>query len=217
MDDKMREDLLRQHRDSYKNAIKEIIFNNTKVLIDDILSFIEKPPLDSMDIIQNKFLDLAKRDKLVLNTDKISDMLINYRSELMCSCDKIKKIRIDALVTQLEDSFEKEEVFSFYKKDFVSINKEIRRVLKEYLNHSCESVILCQCIHVFSEELEEDLQRRVLQEITKYMKGNYQKQILENLDIKLLVKDTTLINGVKEQGERYLFTLKNSRLLNDIE
>jgi hypothetical protein len=32
------------------------------------------------------------------------------------------------------------------------------------------------------------------------------------VDIKILVKDTTLINGVKEQSERYIFTLENSRL-----
>ena len=37
----------------------------------------------------------------------------------------------------------------------------------------------------------------------------------ENIDIKILVKDTTLINGVKEQSERYLFTLENSRLFNE--
>ena len=41
--------------------------------------------------------------------------------------------------------------------------------------------------------------------------------MLENIDIKILVKDTTLINGAKEQAERYLFTLNNSRLLNDLD
>ena len=30
-----------------------------------------------------------------------------------------------------------------------------------------------------------------------------------------MVKDTTLINIIREQGERYLFTLNNSRILND--
>ena len=33
--------------------------------------------------------------------------------------------------------------------------------------------------------------------------------------MKILVKDTTLINTVKETTDRYLFTLSNSRLLND--
>ena len=41
------------------------------------------------------------------------------------------------------------------------------------------------------------------------------KQLLENIDIKILVKDTTLINSSKEQAERYLFTINNSRLFDD--
>ena len=40
---------------------------------------------------------------------------------------------------------------------------------------------------------------------------------MDSFDIKFLVKDTTLMNSVKEQGDRYLFTLKNSRLLNDFD
>ena len=40
---------------------------------------------------------------------------------------------------------------------------------------------------------------------------------MESVDIKILVKDTTLMNGTKEQGERYLFTLDHSRLLNEID
>ena len=51
--------------------------------------------------------------------------------------------------------------------------------------------------------------------MTKYLKKNYLSQLLENIDIKILVKDTTLINSTKEQSERYLFTLNNSRLLKD--
>ena len=46
----------------------------------------------------------------------------------------------------------------------------------------------------------------------KYLKNNYLKQLLENVDIKVLVKDAMLMNNVREQGERYLFTLANSRL-----
>ena len=34
----------------------------------------------------------------------------------------------------------------------------------------------------------------------------------DNIDFKMLVKDTTLVNGTKEHGERYLFTLNNSRI-----
>ena len=41
------------------------------------------------------------------------------------------------------------------------------------------------------------------------------EDLLDNVDFKILVKDTTLANGVKEQGERHLFTLNNSRILNN--
>ena len=48
----------------------------------------------------------------------------------------------------------------------------------------------------------------------KYFRITYQKQFMENINLKILVKDTTLINGVKEQGERYIFTKMNSRINN---
>ena len=51
-------------------------------------------------------------------------------------------------------------------------------------------------------------------DMIKYLKNNYLKQLLENVDIKVLVKDAMLMNNVREQGERYLFTLQNSRLFN---
>ena len=57
--------------------------------------------------------------------------------------------------------------------------------------------------------------KKIVDDITKFVNGTYQRQLLENSDIKILVKDTTLINGVKEQSERYLFTLENSRLFNE--
>ena len=51
--------------------------------------------------------------------------------------------------------------------------------------------------------------------MAKWINGVYKNELLENVDIKILVKDTTLINSTKEQAERYLFTINNSRLLND--
>ena len=56
-----------QHIESYKKAIIETIKNNTNSLIDDdIMSLIKKPPLDSMDQIKSKFLDLAKMEVALL-------------------------------------------------------------------------------------------------------------------------------------------------------
>ena len=47
------------------------------------------------------------------------------------------------------------------------------------------------------------------------MKSTYQKQLNENISIKILVKDRTLMSGIMEQGERYLFTKSNSHLFDE--
>ena len=44
------------------------------------------------------------------------------------------------------------------------------------------------------------------------MNSTYQKQLIETMTVKIIVKDRTLINGVVEQGERYLFTKSNSHI-----
>ena len=79
MNDSLKQ-LKRQHIDNYKNAIIDIITNNTNVLVDeDIMSLLRKPPLDSMDLIKSKFLDLAKKNSTILNTEELSNLLDNYR------------------------------------------------------------------------------------------------------------------------------------------
>ena len=50
--------------------------------------------------------------------------------------------------------------------------------------------------------------------MTKKFKKILAMLMAENIDFKILVKDTTLINGLKEQAERYVFTKNNSRLFN---
>ena len=70
---------------------------------------------------------------------------------------------------------------------------------------------------VFSKDVEEVLKKRISDEIVKFVKGPYQRQLLDNIDFKMLVKDTTLVNGVKEHGERHLFTLANSRIFKQDE
>ena len=56
------EEFKKQHLENYRQAIMEIIRNNTDVLVnEDIMSLLRKPPLDSMDLIKSKYLDLAKK------------------------------------------------------------------------------------------------------------------------------------------------------------
>ena len=52
-------------------------------------------------------------------------------------------------------------------------------------------------------------------EFTKYIKKKYFKQLLESIELKVLVKDTTLFNGIREQSERYLFVNSKSYLFSD--
>ena len=207
-----------QHIESYKKAIIETIKNNTNSLIDDdIMSLIKKPPLDSMDQIKSKFLDLAKKNKIIVNSEELDKMINNYRDELTKCCEDIKNIRITKLTTVVEDTkFTKDkDVIKLNKSNFTSIDKEIRKIIKEESTKLVEVKIISNIEKIFNEDTDLNIVKKVTNESTKYLKNIYLKQLLENIDIKILVKDTTLINSSKEQAERYLFTINNSRLFDD--
>lgn len=210
------EELKQQHIKTYKNAIIENIKNNTKSLVnDDIKSLIAKPPLDSMDSIKNKFLSVAKKDKIVLNTEELSKILDDYRKCLNKVLGDIEKERISVLSKKVEEySFDSsDDVVVFYKKDFININKFIKKNDKDQLASALE-IVNKKIDKVFSKDVEDGIKDKFTQEVVKYLKSNYQKQLLDSLDIKILVKDTTLINGIKESTDHYVFTLNNSKLLN---
>lgn len=218
MEDETIKKLREQHIDNYKNAILENIKNNTNVLVDeDIMSLMRKPPLDSMDLIKSKFLELAKKNKIILNTDELDNILENYRKYNKKCFVKIKEIRFTELSNKISKTmFEKSnDLIKINKKDFINVNKQIKNLIKEQLKESFEENISKNINKVFLEETVEEIKNKIIVEISNYVNGSYQKQLLESIDIKILVKDTTLINGTKEQSERYLFTLNNSRLLND--
>ena len=217
MEENMIEKMKLDHIDRYRNALIETVHNNTSALIEDIVSFIDKPPLDSMDFVQNIFYSMAKKNKVIINSEELEIVLKEYRKELLQSCDMVQMMRIHELTNRIKAfDFSQYEVFEFYKKDFNELNKNLRKVLKEKMTSSYENQILNRILLVFQGELNEEQEKSIIQDITKYMKNIYQKQILENFDIKVLVKDTTLMNSIKEQGERYSFTLKNSRLFQDL-
>lgn len=215
----MMEDTLKkfkeQHFNNYKLAILETIKNNTNVLIDeDMMSLIKKPPLDSMDVIKSKFLDLAKKNKIVLNTEKLDKMMNKYRNNLSKCCEEIRKIRLDFLNDLIANyKFEKEtDIVKIRKKDLEIVNKKIKKLLKDNLKLTLEKEIICNIKVIFNDINDDVKMKKINDDIVKFVNGNYQRQLLENMDFKILVKDTTLINGVKEQSDRYLFTLENSRL-----
>lgn len=212
MDDDLLEKYIKQHYDNYKNSILELIDNNTSVLFDDILLLIKKPPLDSMDSIRNRFLEIAKKYGIILNTDELNNFLDSYRNCLMLDFDRIKSIRTQSLQSVVS-KFASDQIIVFFKKDFIPINKKLRSFLKNQVISSFDNCFNKYHNKLFSsnDDISSDL---FFKEVLKFIKGNYQRQLLDSFDIKILVKDTTLMNAVKEQNDHYLFTLNNSRLLN---
>lgn len=213
-------DMIReQHLNNYKNAVLEIIKNNTNSLIDDdIMLLIKEPPLDSMDVIKSKFLSVAKNKKIVVKTDEMNQVVELYRNSIKDELSFFRKLRIEELSKNIS-SFKGEknyEVIKITKKQLSDINKKINVHLKKTLGDFIERLLINRLDQIFISELDEDKTKEIYQELSKYFKSNYKKQLIENINFKMLVKDTTLINGVKEQGERYIFTKNHSRI-NQIE
>lgn len=213
------EKLMQQHVENYKKAVLEIVNNNTNSLIDnDIIFLIKKPPLDSMDQIKTKFLALAKKEKIILDTNNLDKMICNFRKDVIHKLEAIKKIRIDE-ITVIINSIninEENQVIKITKKELGSINKIIKKNVKQIIDESVQKNILDNICNIFTSDVGNDKEQKISKEIFKFLdkRGIYQKQLLENIDFKILVKDTTLINGLKEQAERYVFTKNNSRLFN---
>ena len=214
------EELKNNHIKNYKNALMENVKNNTNVLVDeDIMSLLKKPPLDSMDVIKSKFLDLAKKNKIVLDTIKLDELLDGYRKDVIKCCVKIKKTRIDTLekvIASIQLSKDT-DIIKINKKEFNDINKNIKKIMKDQLQDSVEKIIAKGILSVFSSDVDDSVKKKISDEVIKFVKGSYQRQLFENVDFKTLVKDTTLANSVKEHGERHLFTLANSRLFKQDE
>ena len=216
MNDKELKQLKKQHVDNYRNSILDIIHNNTSVLVeDDISSLIKRPPLDSMDFLKKKILGCAKKNKIILKTDSLDSLLDTYRKDLLKCCVKIKKIRKDNLCSIVKKiRLEKEsDIIKINKKELTEINRDIKKLIKEQFYQSREEVFLKKIKSIFPKNVDSSLVESICLELKKYVQNIYQKQLLENIEIKIMVKDTTLINSIKEQADRYLFTLKNSRLL----
>ena len=212
------EEFRKKHVENYKNAVLEILKNNSTVLFeDDLMSLLKKPPLDSMDIIKCKFLDLAKKQKVVLNTEELDRVIDKYRETIILSVDNWKALRIKDLEKNiLEFAPTKEtDVIKFNKKDFIPINKKLRKAIKEKIIEVVTKKIVNNVKCIFTENTASDQQEIIINEITKFLTTTYPKQVLESVDFKILVKDTTFMNGVREQSERYIFTKMNSYLLNE--
>jgi len=203
----------KQHVENYKKAVIELIKNNTKVLFDDdINSIIKKPPLDSMDIIRSTFLDLAKKNGIILDTNNLTAIIDDYRNVLIKFNENLKKERTDYLTSIVSkyNLVNDLDIIKFNKKDFVQINKLLKKKIKVEYASIIDKKIVNNVNNIFTNDVSENIRKKFITELEKFLLGKYHKQLLESIDFKVLVKDTTLINLVKEQGERYIFTKKNS-------
>ena len=213
MNDKDIKKLKEEHFNSYKEAVLTNIVNNSNVLFDeDIMSLIKKPPLDSMDLIKSRFLSVAKKNKIIIENDSFKKYLDNYRKDVISLFDKFKKNRISSLSSDIKKAkFKEDETIKLLKKDFNTYNKKMKKDFKDNVVIFLDKNIIKNIDHIFKNK-DIDNYDKVKKDMIKYLKNNYLKQLLENVDIKVLVKDAMLMNNVREQGERYLFTLSNSRL-----
>ena len=214
------EEFKKQHLLTYKNATIEIINNNTKSLVEnDILSLVKKPPLDSMDTIRTKLITLAKRENLVLDTTKLDDILDNYREQLSKLYHKLIELRVIPLQQKVENfsPIRNNEVIKIQKKDLESINKKIKSQVKKDTTSAVDLYLLPNLNSIYND-ISSEQGSKIEKDFEKFMKSKYLKQINDNISIKVLVKDRTLLSGIAEQGERYLFTKSNSHLFDkDIE
>ena len=212
------ENFKKQHLSNYKNAVIDLVKNNTDALIDnDIISLIKSPPLDSMDVIKSKLLSLAKKEKVILDSSKMNFILNNFRDLVITDFQGLKKIRNNYLVKKIEE-FEpvrETEIIKIMKKDLDSINKEIKKAVKMSLNNNINNKLLIEIADIYDDQIDEKVKESIMKLFSKYMKTTYIKQLNENISIKILVKDRTLLSLVAEQGERYLFTKANSHIFDE--
>lgn len=209
------ENIKKQQFDNYILAVKEIVINNTKSLMeDDISSLIKEPPLRSMDTINNKFLDIAKTYKIVVDNDNSQKIIANFRNKLLEDLDKIGDMRKKPILDSIDKFNPSKEldIIKIPKKDLNLTNKKINSYIKKNLLLDIDSLLISKIEDIYVD-LDSCVKKdKVIDKISKYFRKNFLRQLIENINMKILVKDTTLINGVKEQGERYIFTMTNSRI-----
>jgi len=209
--------LQNQHYNNYVEVVKEIIGTNTLSLIEnDINPLFKQPPLDSMDQIKTKFLITAKKEKLILETDQLNKILQDFRNNIGKELKKIIDVRNNELIGCLKDLVDNKKILKVTKSQMNEVDKKIKKIIKSEIEINVKKYILNRIDAIFKKSDTMVIQK-ALKDIQKYFdsKGIYQKQLLESIDFKLLVKDTILLNGIKEQTERYLFTLNNSRIFNN--
>lgn len=206
----VKEDILKQHKQILMTAGLELATNNTNSLIeDDIINGVIEVPLEAMDTVKQRVLNIAKHNNLILNSDKFNEVLISYKEELKKKFRNIFKKRIKLI----EDNYSKfdddkpMDLVKNLKKELVKFNKEAKKEEKQILTSLVKEKIISNL-----DLIVKDDNTTFKKDATKFLQTTYVKQILETVDMKILVKDTILLNSLKEQIERFVFTMENSHL-----
>ncbi len=206
----VKEDILKQHKQILMTAGLELATNNTSSLIeDDIINGVIEVPLEAMDTVKQRVLNIAKHNNLILNSDKFNEVLISYKDDLKKEFRNIFKKRIKLI----EDNYSKfdddkpMDLVKNLKKELVKFNKEVKKEEKQVLTSLVKEKIISNL-----DLIVKDDNTTFKKDATKFLQTTYVKQILETVDMKILVKDTILLNSLKEQIERFVFTMENSHL-----
>lgn len=202
----MEQDFEKQHEEIYMRAMNEFMVNNTKSLVEnDLLPLFQTPPLETMDTIKQKLLSYAKMYEIVLNTNEMNEILKKYRIHLQDTIKKLGEYREKELQKKLE---KEKSTFKLLKKDLMVIDRKIKKEAKETMINSADFLL----DDISKIVVATQIPIKFSQKISNFLKIKYPKQILESMDMKILVKDTILMNGIKEQTERFQFTKENSHL-----
>lgn len=210
-----------QHLNNYKNAILELIQNNTNRFVqDDVVPLFSKPPLDSMDVIKVKFLSLAKKYHFLLDTEVLEDLLNTYRAHVLKQIDRLADKRKEEyqLVVSSFQGEGRNATIKLSSKKTKEVSKTFLSSFQEMLASSVKDLLLSKCSSCISKKKTsslDSLEDTFYQECRSFLEEKYLSQMVSIISLKLSFRDHVLINTIKEQAERYLFTKKNSYLLNE--
>ena len=206
----VKEDILKQHKQILMTAGLELATNNTNSLIeDDIINGVIEVPLEAMDTVKQRVLNIAKNNSLVLDSDKFNEVLISYKEDLKKEFRNILKRRIDIIKDNYSNMNDDKplELVKNLKKELVKFNKEAKKEEKQVLMKLVKNNLVNNLDLIVKND-----NAIFKKDATKFLQTTYVKQILETVDMKILVKDTILLNSLKEQIERFVFTMENSHL-----
>ena len=204
------QDLLNEHKKIFISASSELVNNNTNSLIeDDIITGIIDPPLETMDIIKSRFLSVAKANNLILKTDALNQLLTNYKNKLKEEFKKIGDKRKKFISKHIEKIGDDKSLnlVKELKKELVKFDKEIKKESKELVLDLINKELVSNIDNINSA-----IEPKNKKEMIRFLQVTYVKQFLELLEMKLIVKDTILLNSLKEYLDRFIFTTENSHL-----